>query len=199
MSADAASAGVPARARVLLAGPWSDRHVDALRGSFTVVGEPADAVDWVIAAAQGRAADGCTPGSVRRLAGAVRASASPSAKVAVVDQHAGPRVWTDCDVYIAGPVEPDELAAALWLADRGFSLCRPGAPSGLTPREIEVLGLLRGGFGNDQIARFLAISRSTVEFHLTRIFKKLGVVSRAEAIARVGHYGIPLRAKAGLS
>lgn len=62
----------------------------------------------------------------------------------------------------------------------------------LTDREMELLRVLCVGLGNDQIARELKISRSTVEFHLTRIFKKLEVSSRAEAIVRVLRHGMPV-------
>ncbi|WP_320065212.1 response regulator transcription factor [Micromonospora sp. RTGN7] len=73
---------------------------------------------------------------------------------------------------------------------RGGALAgRPEArgPAGLTVREEQLLRALCAGLSNDRIARELRISRSTVEFHLTRIFKKLGVTSRAEAIVRVLH------------
>lgn len=54
----------------------------------------------------------------------------------------------------------------------------------LTPREIEVLSAVSAGFGNKAIARSLDISLHTVKFHLESIFRKLGVRTRAEAVAR---------------
>jgi pimeloyl-ACP methyl ester carboxylesterase/DNA-binding CsgD family transcriptional regulator len=52
----------------------------------------------------------------------------------------------------------------------------------LSPRERDVLGLLTQGLANAQIARRLAISDKTVRNHLSRVFDKLGVWTRAEAI-----------------
>lgn len=54
----------------------------------------------------------------------------------------------------------------------------------LTPREIEVLSALAKGQSNKEIARALAISLHTVKFHVEAIFRKLGVRTRAEAVAR---------------
>ena len=54
--------------------------------------------------------------------------------------------------------------------------------STLSPREREVLGLLTGGLGNADIAARLAISDKTVRNHLSNIFDKLGVWTRAQAI-----------------
>ncbi|MEH2285855.1 response regulator transcription factor [Nostoc sp.] len=53
----------------------------------------------------------------------------------------------------------------------------------LTPREIEVLGMLGSGLGNKAIAKQLHISEHTVKFHLSSIFQKLNVSSRTEAVA----------------
>lgn len=51
-----------------------------------------------------------------------------------------------------------------------------------TAREVEVIRLLLQGKSNKQIAFVLKISKSTVEYHLKNIYRKLGVNSRAEAI-----------------
>ena len=56
-------------------------------------------------------------------------------------------------------------------------------------REKEVIELLLQGKSNRQIADALAIAESTVESHLTRIYVKLGVSSRVEAILRLGQSG----------
>jgi DNA-binding NarL/FixJ family response regulator len=62
-----------------------------------------------------------------------------------------------------------------------------GAPSrgthGLTPRELEVLRHVAGGASNKAIAAELFISGRTVERHLSNIFTKLRVSSRAAATA----------------
>ena len=52
----------------------------------------------------------------------------------------------------------------------------------LTPREREVLTLVAEGFGNAQIAAQLSISEKTVRNHVSNLFDKLGVWTRAQAI-----------------
>lgn len=59
----------------------------------------------------------------------------------------------------------------------------PSSPSqALTPREIEVLGMLAEGLGNKTIAWRLGISEHTVKFHVASIFAKLNASSRTEAV-----------------
>ena len=51
----------------------------------------------------------------------------------------------------------------------------------LTKREAEVLGLVRDGLANKQIARRLGISERTVKAHLTSVFQRIGVADRTQA------------------
>ena len=61
---------------------------------------------------------------------------------------------------------------------------RPTPPGqDLSPRERDVLALMKQGLGNKPIAEQLSISRSTVDFHVSNILGKLGVSSRTEAVA----------------
>ena len=55
------------------------------------------------------------------------------------------------------------------------------APAGLTAREVEVLRLLAQGLTDAQIAEHLVISPRTVNRHITSLYSKLGVSSRAAA------------------
>src|SRR6185295_15806564 len=58
---------------------------------------------------------------------------------------------------------------------------RPEAlPTYLTPREIQIVGLILAAAGNKKIADTLNISEKTVKHHLTNIFEKLGVSNRLE-------------------
>ena len=57
----------------------------------------------------------------------------------------------------------------------------PEHPAGLISRELEVLGLVAGGITSAQIAKQLYLSPHTVDTHLTSIYHKLGVNSRAAA------------------
>jgi DNA-binding CsgD family transcriptional regulator len=111
-------------------------------------------------------------------------------RVAVLDVHG---IWPSaaaCDVYQAVAATPDDLWATMFLSMRGYQLKivaprrsseLPEAVAALTQREIQMLRALGTGLTNDQIARRMSISRSTVEFHCTNIFRKLGVSSRVEA------------------
>jgi DNA-binding CsgD family transcriptional regulator len=56
-------------------------------------------------------------------------------------------------------------------------------PHGLTRREAEILGLLCEGLRNAAIAKRLFLSTKTVDHHVSAILTKLGVPSRAEAVA----------------
>lgn len=60
----------------------------------------------------------------------------------------------------------------------------------LTPREIEVLGMLAQGLGNKTIAKQLRISEHTVKFHVSSIFTKLNASSRTEAVALGARLGL---------
>ena len=56
--------------------------------------------------------------------------------------------------------------------------------SALTPREWEVLDLMTIGSSTQEISKELVVSLETVQSHIKHILRKLGVHSRAEAIAR---------------
>ncbi len=58
----------------------------------------------------------------------------------------------------------------------------PNPSPGLTPREMEVLGWLALGLDNEEIAQKLTLTMRTVQNHVSTIYSKLGVNSRAEAI-----------------
>jgi len=54
------------------------------------------------------------------------------------------------------------------------------APRRPSDREIEVLGLVRAGASNAEVAASLGVSEKTVESHLRRMFDRYGVLSRTE-------------------
>jgi DNA-binding CsgD family transcriptional regulator len=55
---------------------------------------------------------------------------------------------------------------------------------GLTERECEILGHLASGQSNKQLARTLAISPNTVKTHVARVFEKLEVQNRMQAVEK---------------
>jgi DNA-binding NarL/FixJ family response regulator len=60
----------------------------------------------------------------------------------------------------------------------------------LTPRELEVLGLIAEGLPNKAIADALDISDQTVKFHVAAILAKLGAQNRTEAVRRALRRGL---------
>lgn len=62
--------------------------------------------------------------------------------------------------------------------------------SGLSPREAEVLGLVAKGFNFAEIARLLAVSPHTITAHVKKIYQKLAVHSRGEAVYEATKMGL---------
>jgi DNA-binding NarL/FixJ family response regulator len=96
--------------------------------------------------------------------------------------------------YLLKDAPPAELIAAVRAAAAGQSALAPvivqkladrsRIPEGrLSPREVEVLGLVAAGRSNRQIGQDLFLSEATVKSHLVHIFGKLGVSSRTSAVA----------------
>jgi DNA-binding NarL/FixJ family response regulator len=55
----------------------------------------------------------------------------------------------------------------------------------LTPRELEILGMMAMGLTNREIAERLTISHNTVKSHVGNILEKLGLRNRTEAVSRL--------------
>ncbi|MGW0854053.1 response regulator [Streptomyces sp. NPDC002690] len=97
--------------------------------------------------------------------------------------------------YLLKAERPEELFAAIRSAAQGRTTLSPPVadrvmarlrtpPPALTDRERDILGQLARGLGNRDIARTLFISEATVKTHLGRIYDKLGVETRAGAVAK---------------
>ena len=79
--------------------------------------------------------------------------------------------------FVAKSLLSDLLGTAEQIID-----LREGAADGLTPREREMLVFLAEGRANREIAQSLSLSLATVKSHLVRLYAKLGVTSRSEAL-----------------
>jgi len=89
------------------------------------------------------------------------------------------------DDYIVKPFEPSELLARIGALIRRVTRSgeRTLQAGDLTHRELEILGLLADGLDQREIAERLSITPKTVGTHLEHILGKLGVHSRAQAVA----------------
>jgi DNA-binding NarL/FixJ family response regulator len=63
-------------------------------------------------------------------------------------------------------------------------------PAGLSPREVEVLRLAATGLSNAEVAEKLFVSSRTVDWHLSSIYRKLGLHSRTEAARFASDHGL---------
>jgi NarL family two-component system response regulator LiaR len=88
---------------------------------------------------------------------------------------------------LAKNTEARDVLHAIHLASRGLHVLpgaqpgdQPPGPEVLTPREAEVMDLLRAGRSNAEIAQALHVSIETVRTHARRIYRKLGVKTRRE-------------------
>lgn len=98
--------------------------------------------------------------------------------------------------YLLKDAPRDDLFRAIRATARGESVLAPavasrlmgrmraGGEEPLSPRELEVLGLVAKGASNKEIAQRLHISQATVKTHLIHIFGKLSVDDRTAAVTR---------------
>ena len=161
------------------------------------------------------ARDGSAPGIAARIALSPDAVSRAPALVVLAD---APNAFWAAEAVRAGArgvlpsdATPDEIIAALEAASVGLvtlpadlatelaSGARAPATKNattatqpLTPREVEVLGMLAEGLANKNIASRLRISEHTVKTHVASILTKLDAFSRAEAVAIGARQGLIL-------
>ena len=201
---DAALAALPAIRREAVIPSIHGEYL-ATRGLALAINQRSqDALDLVDAAGEATSAI-----EVRVLQAAVRAIASATRDRTRLATHA----WDLADELSAWDPLVASIRASRELADTfaGIATIRPalgslyqrsndlglarlagvrtraiGAPEHLlSPRELEVLGLMARGYRNHEIATALVLSLSTVKVHVRHIFEKLGVRTRSEAVTRL--------------
>jgi DNA-binding NarL/FixJ family response regulator len=123
---------------------------------------------------------------------------APNTRVVVLSMHDDPQHVNQALAdgacgYIVKSIEPGELASAIRHTVDGTVFTSAGAPSSLrstsqdspqrliTERELEILQYVAEGLSNSQIGKQLWVTEQTVKFHLSNIYRKLGVSNRTEA------------------
>jgi len=105
-----------------------------------------------------------------------------------LDRTAG--LMLGADDYLTKPVDVGELLARVRRSLRRAAPSNGNGNLKLSPREHEILGLLADGKNQSQIAEELVLSPKTVATHIQHILAKLGVHSRAQAVAAAYREGL---------
>ena len=120
----------------------------------------------------------------------------PDMKVAMLSVSQDPELIQTAlkrgaNAYIVKSIDPDDLAGALRQALEGnvFTTAgitedpgeRAAKDAGLTERELGIVRAVARGLSNEAISKELWVAEQTVKFHLTNIYRKLGVTNRTEA------------------
>jgi DNA-binding NarL/FixJ family response regulator len=101
--------------------------------------------------------------------------------------------------YIVKSINPVDLPSALRQAVEGTVFSAIGLPeegesaaraAGLTERETAILSAVARGLSNEAIGKELWVAEQTVKFHLTNIYRKLGVANRTEAARLAYQHGL---------
>lgn len=91
------------------------------------------------------------------------------------------------DVHAGGSPMSSNIARKIVQSFQRFTSASSSEPENLSPREREVLELLARGYLYKEIADTLQISVPTVNTHIRRIYEKLHVRSRSQAVAKFAH------------
>jgi DNA-binding NarL/FixJ family response regulator len=132
-----------------------------------------------------------------------------------LDQYVYAALAAGASGFLLKDVSPEHLVAAVQLVRTGDALLAPSitrrlverfAPrpataagaaardlSALTPRELEVLGLVARGMSNAELAAALTLSEATVKTHVARILTKLGLRDRVQAVVLAYETGLVSR------
>jgi DNA-binding NarL/FixJ family response regulator len=126
-------------------------------------------------------------------------AAAPQSKILLLTQRMEPDWLAEAaaagiDAAIAKIARPGSIGALVREVVRGNvfhafarrTVAEPQAMHDLTVRELEILRLVASGNSNRGIAQRLWVTEQTVKFHLSNVYRKLGVANRTEA-SHVAH------------
>jgi DNA-binding NarL/FixJ family response regulator len=111
-------------------------------------------------------------------------------------QHIEEALAAGASAYVTKTAQREDLAAAVRQAFEHTIYLRRARSvavaekSVLTRRELEILQLVAEGLSNGKIARQLWVTEQTVKFHLSNIYRKLGVANRTEASRWAHRHGL---------
>jgi DNA-binding NarL/FixJ family response regulator len=129
----------------------------------------------------------------------------PDLKVAILSVSQDPELIQSAlkrgaNAYIVKSIDPDDLAGALRQALDGNVFTTAGVTedpgeraakeAGLTDRELVIVRAVARGLSNEAISKELWVAEQTVKFHLTNIYRKLGVANRTEAARYAFEHGL---------
>src|SRR3954447_2352344 len=132
----------------------------------------------------------------------------PDVKVAILSVSQDPELIQTAlkrgaSAYVVKSIDPDDLAAALRQALDGNVFTTAGVTedpgeraakdAGLTERELVIVRAVARGLSNEAISKELWVAEQTVKFHLTNIYRKLGVSNRTEAARYAFEHGLAER------
>ena len=136
----------------------------------------------------------------------------PEMKVAILSVSQDPELIQTAlkrgaNAYIVKTIDPDDLAGALRQALDGNVFTTAGVTEdpaeraakdlGLTERELGIVRAVARGLSNEAISKELWVAEQTVKFHLTNIYRKLGVSNRTEAARYAFEHGLAERDDSG--
>jgi DNA-binding NarL/FixJ family response regulator len=129
----------------------------------------------------------------------------PDVKVVVLSMSTDPSVIQaalkrGASAYVVKSVNPMDLPSVLRQAIEGTVFSAVGLEEsgesesardlGLTTREVTIIQALSRGLSNQAIGKELWVAEQTVKFHLTNIYRKLGVANRTEAVRLAYQHGL---------
>jgi DNA-binding NarL/FixJ family response regulator len=132
-------------------------------------------------------------------------TAAPEAKIVLLTSNMDPVALRDAaaagtDAAIRKSLAPESLSTLLRDVVAGnvfHAFLRPPAPAlerakpaGLTRRELQILRLVAAGRSNGQVGAQLWVTEQTVKFHLSNVYRKLGVANRTQASRHAHLHGL---------